>query len=63
MSKSLIHDDQAGDINIQDKLSEDFERLLLTGQNADIIFVLRGDNNVERIPGEFIVLASPSIFY
>lgn len=52
MSKSLIHDDKAGDICIQDKLSEDFERLLLTGQNADIIFVLRGDNIVERIPGE-----------
>lgn len=53
MSKLLIEEDKSGEIAIQDKLSEDFNKLLNSGSMNDIVFVVTGeDNNVEKIAGK-----------
>lgn len=56
MSQLLIQEDKTGEITIQDKLSEDFEHLLATGNNADISFIVREDDKVENIPGKLKVI-------
>lgn len=53
MSKLLIHEDKTGEIAIQDKLSDDFNKLLNSGSMNDIVFIVTGeDNNVEKIAGK-----------
>lgn len=53
MSKLLIHEDKTGEIAIQDKLSEDFLKLLNSESMNDILFIVKGeDNNVEKIAGK-----------
>lgn len=52
MSQLLIQEDKTGEITIQDKLSEDFGHLLESGNNADISFIVKEDDRVEKIPGE-----------